>query len=248
MSLHDLLSSNEFAIAMSPAFFRYYCYIGVLHAMEDAHCLRVTHVSGSSAGALVGGFLASGMKPSEMKDVIFDIRREDMWDVGGVMGILRGQLFQELLEKHLPCRLIEQCPLPFGTTAWDVLRFRTTILHHGPLATSIRASCTFPLLFQPVWMDWYPHIDGGVFDDCGMMGLKGIPASKLIVNVVNGYERSVTSKPPPQFADAKLLTLVVDNVPMVTPFSMKEMGPVAYRYPCSLSLTQRLKESLQYIV
>lgn len=241
MSLLELLSSNDYAISLSPAFFRNYCYIGVLHAMEDAQCLRVTHVSGSSAGALVGGFLASGMKPSEMRDIILDIRREDMWDMGGTLGLLRGQLFQELLEKHLPCRTIEQCPLPFGTTAWDVLRFRTTILHSGPLATSIRASCTFPLLFQPVWMNRYPHIDGGVYDDCGPLGLQGIPESKLIVNIVNGYERSVTSKPPPRFSDAKVLTLVVDNVPMVTPFSMKEMGPVAYQYNIKIRYVDVLK-------
>lgn len=198
--------------------------------MEDMKCLNATHVSGSSAGSMVGGFLASGMKPNEMRDIIFNIKREDMWDMGGMGGLLRGCLFQSLLEKHLPHPKIENCPLPFGTTAYDVLRCRTTLLQNGSMATAIRASCTFPLLFQPVYINWYPHIDGGIFDDCGMMALPGIPSSKFIVNLVCGYERAPTSMPPEQFQDAKLLTLVIDHVPMVTPFSMDTMGPIAYKY------------------
>lgn len=214
---------------LGPGFFSYYCYIGVLHALEDARCLNPTHVSGSSAGSLVGGFLASGMTPIEMRDLVLGIRREDMWDIGGFMGLLRGQHFHNLLERHLPCRAIERCKLPFGTTAFDVLGMKTTLLQSGSLATAIRASCTFPLLFQPVWINWRPHIDGGIFDDCGMMALPGIPPSKLIVNIVSGFERGPTAEPPVHFADAILLSLVIENVPMVTPFSMTDRGPIAYR-------------------
>jgi hypothetical protein len=53
----------------------------------------------------------------------------------------------------------------------------------GELATAIRASCTFPLLFQPVWLEGSYHIDGGVFDDGGLMALPGVPASNTILNI-----------------------------------------------------------------
>ena len=229
-SLHELLSTNEFALSISPGFFRYYCYIGILHAMEDMKCLNPTHVSGASAGALVGGFLASGMSPLAMKNLILGIRREHMWDMPGFGGVIRGSLFQSLLEKHLPCKKIEDCPLRFGATAFNVLQMRTKLLHQGCLATAIRASCTFPFLFQPVWIDSQPHIDGGVFDDAGMMALPALPPSNLLVNIVCGTERTLSSVLPPQFKHATLLTIVIDNVPLVTPFSMAEMGPVAYSY------------------
>jgi predicted acylesterase/phospholipase RssA len=227
--LKSFLEDTEFALCISPGFFRYYCYIGILHALHDSNCLRATHIAGSSAGSLVGGFLAAGMSPVEMRDLIVGIKREDMWDMGGFLGLLKGNLFQNLLEKHLPCSAIQQSPIPFGTTAYDVLRCKTRVLQSGSLATAIRASCTFPLLFQPVWIDWFPHIDGGVFDDAGMMALPGVPeSSNLIVNIVCGSERAPTSLPPERFKDARVLTLVVDNIPMVTPFSMERMGPVAY--------------------
>jgi predicted acylesterase/phospholipase RssA len=58
--LYQILSSEDYAIALTPGFYRFYALIGVLQALEERGCLRPSHVSGASAGALVGGFLASG--------------------------------------------------------------------------------------------------------------------------------------------------------------------------------------------
>ena len=77
----------------------------------------------------------------------------------------------------------------------------------GNLATAIRASCTFPGLFQPVMIDGRPHIDGGVYDDGGLMALPSIPSSNLIVNVVCGRGRITSSVLPERFKHARLLTL-----------------------------------------
>lgn len=59
--LHRVLSGEDYALALTPGFFRFYAHIGVLKALEETGCLRPSAVAGSSAGALVGGFLASGM-------------------------------------------------------------------------------------------------------------------------------------------------------------------------------------------
>ena len=64
--LFDLLSNKEFGLALSPGFFRIYLIVGILHAMDDCGVLNPTCVSGSSAGAMAGGFLASGLSPEEM--------------------------------------------------------------------------------------------------------------------------------------------------------------------------------------
>lgn len=58
--LHRVLSSEDYALALTPGFFGFYGHIGVLKALEETNCLRPSHVSGSSAGALVGGFLSAG--------------------------------------------------------------------------------------------------------------------------------------------------------------------------------------------
>ncbi len=170
--LTHLLGGEDYALALTPGFFRFYAHIGVLQALEECNCLRPSHIVGSSAGALVGAFLAAGMKPKEMADAVLAIEREHVWDVGGIGGLLKGQLFEQMMEKHLPVNDIEQAPIPFCATAYDLLRFRTTYITTGKLSIAARASCTFPGLFQPVMINNSPHIDGGVWDHVGLMGLE----------------------------------------------------------------------------
>ena len=234
--LSELLQHPDgYALCLSPGFFRFYALMGVIEALHDNECLQVKSLSGSSAGALVAGFLASGMAIAEMPERVFAIKRADIWDVGVGFGVLKGQLFQTILENQLPVSTFEQCTIPIGVTAYDVLGFRTACLtkgnllpcihlkslHNshiyniertqfvtpGSLATAIRASCTFPGLFQPVMVDGRPHIDGGVYDDGGLMALPSIPSSHLIVNVVCGRGRIASSVLPEQFKHARLLTL-----------------------------------------
>lgn len=127
--------------------------MGVLHALEENNCLSVKSCSGSSAGALVAAFLASGMKPTDMPREVFSLKREDIWDVGIGLGLLKGNLFQKILEEKFPVQTFEECRIPLGVTAYDVLGFRTNCITRGNLATAVRASCTFPGLFQPVVID-----------------------------------------------------------------------------------------------
>lgn len=61
--LEHILSKEQFSICLQPGFFRFYAHIGVLHALKEKNCLNVRHVTGSSAGALVGVFLAAGRLP-----------------------------------------------------------------------------------------------------------------------------------------------------------------------------------------
>lgn len=95
-----------------------------------------------------------------------------MWDNGWGLGILKGQLFQSLLESSLGAvKKIEDCPIPLGVTTYNIQRFRTSIRNEGELATAIRASATFPIMFQPVTLDNHLHIDGGIFDQYGLVAL-----------------------------------------------------------------------------
>ena len=99
--LSELLRNNgEYALAMGPGFFRFYAHLGILQALDELSLLKPSHVSGSSAGALIGCGIAAGMKPSEMKESFFTLKREDIWDSGkSALGLLKGDLFKERLQK-----------------------------------------------------------------------------------------------------------------------------------------------------
>ena len=50
------------------------------------------------------------------------------------------------------------------------------------------------------------HIDGGVWDDGGLMALPSVPSSNLIVNIVCGRGRIRSSVLPDKFKDARVRT------------------------------------------
>ena len=122
--------------------------VGILHALEEepipepfnlkqSYILdKITHISGSSAGALIGGMYAAGeslipysivlnyciyfyflgLRPAQMIEILLKLNRNSFWDLGGIGGLLKGKLFLELIEKALPeeIKTIEDCPIPFG--------------------------------------------------------------------------------------------------------------------------------------
>jgi NTE family protein len=235
----EILRNEEYALCLSPGFFQFYSEMGFLHALQEADALHATHVSGSSAGAIVGGFLAAGMKPNEMLEPVFSIKRDDIWDVGSFTGLLKGQLFQEILEKFLPVKEFNECKIPLGVCTYDLLRFKTNCITEEvalssriSLATAIRASATFPVLFSPVMISIdngfnSPNIDGGFFDWRGCMSLPGVPTSNLIINVVCGRS-SMKATLPSKYSNVRLLTVVLENFPHVNPFNMGDMGEVSY--------------------
>ncbi len=100
------------------------------------------------------------------------MRRSDIWDMGGIGGLLKGEAAHSLLKKHLLVERIEDCPIPLSVTAFDMFRLRTNCITEGCLATATRASFTFPGLFQPVMIDGRPHIDGGVWDHAGLLSME----------------------------------------------------------------------------
>jgi predicted acylesterase/phospholipase RssA len=60
LMLAHILSQDDYALCLAPGFCRFYAHIGVLDALHEAKCLRASHVSGCSAGAMVVAFLAAG--------------------------------------------------------------------------------------------------------------------------------------------------------------------------------------------
>lgn len=235
--LLDLLSKGApFSLGMAPGFFRIYAHVGIMHALEEANLLHVHSAAGSSAGAMGAGFLCSGMSPGEMIEKILAIKRPDIWDaeLGFRLGLLKGELLQGIFERSMPVQDFKDCAIPCGMTALDVLAGKTTILNSGSIATNMRASACFPILFAPVDIHGRPFIDGGVWDRNGVLAIPSLPDTeeKLIVNIV--FERPDPSDHysllPQRFQDegATLLTIVVNGLVFCGPHNMEQTGPASY--------------------
>jgi predicted acylesterase/phospholipase RssA len=72
------------------------------------------------------------------------------------------------------------------------------------VSEAVRGSCSVPFMFAPAMLDGRPCVDGGMFDEAGIVALPGVPASKLVVNVVCSRRALLSSGLPDRFADCRV--------------------------------------------
>jgi NTE family protein len=220
-ALRDWLAQEPFTLAMSAGFFGFFAHSGMLGALEEAGLLPAA-VSGASAGALVGGLWASGLDAAALTEELCQLRREDFWDPGVGLGLLRGKRFRARLEALLPVREFSNCRVPAALSVYDVLTRTTRVLRSGQLAPAIQASCTLPGLFQPTWHDGRPLLDGGILDRPGIEGVtSGTRVLHHHLSSRSPWRRkeSAALAPPRR---PELVAVVLDGLPRSGPFRLGE--------------------------
>jgi len=166
-TLRTWLARAPYTLGLSSGFFGFFAHAGVTRVLEE-EALPPARLCGSSAGALVAGLLAAGLPAGRICQELLTLRRDDFWDPGLGLGLLRGARFRARLEDLLPVATFEACPRALALSAFDLGARRTAVLSTGPLAAAIHASCAVPLLFQPVRLCGRLYLDGGVADRHGL--------------------------------------------------------------------------------
>jgi NTE family protein len=215
--LRAWLSERPFALCLSSGFFGFFAHTGVMRALEEEGLLPA-RLSGSSAGALIGGLWAAGLSATRLRDELFALRREHFWDPGAGLGLLRGRLFRERLVDLLPVPTFAACRVPLAISVHDVLSWSTRVIDTGALAPAIQASCAVPFLFHPIWLDGRPHLDGGIADRPGLVGMP--PGERVLYHHLTSRSPWRSSLEIPSRAD--LTVLAIDNLPRVNPFRLSE--------------------------
>jgi NTE family protein len=218
-TLREWLRRAPFTLTLSSGFFGFFAHAGAVAVLEDEG-LFPARITGSSAGALVGGLWAAGVPAGRIRAELLALRREHFWDPAPGLGVLRGGLFRARLEAILPVPAFEDCPVPLAVSAFDVLARRTAILDRGPLAVAMHASCAAPLLFQPVRLGRRLLVDGGVQD---RHGLAPVAAGERVL-----YHH-LTSRSPWRRRDSpalrvparpELRAVATDGIPRLGPFRL----------------------------
>jgi len=224
----DWLARDPFTLVLSAGFFGFFAHAGLLAALEREG-LVPRRIVGVSAGALAGGLWAGGLSAADLQRELFALRRMDFWDPALPLGgLLRGRKFADKIGDLLArtgVSTIEECRVPFVAIAHDVLARRTVPMHAGDLALAIRASCTVPLMFRPIWSSGRLLVDGGVSDRAGTSVL--LPDERVLVHYLPSRRRvRVTRDVVPSAVPGASLVLVTPDLPKVGPFAL-EHGPHA---------------------
>ena len=162
--------------------------IGVLKVLESLG-IRVSLISGSSMGAVVGGLYAAGFSAEEIEELFLTEEWLALFDkdmIGAsegegrtVFGLVKGEIFQEKLHDALKkktgvCKL-KDVKIPFRCTATNVVDdeleeyvFSVEKDPNVDLALAIRASMTYPapiVGFRHVVYDGKKLVDGGMLNN-----------------------------------------------------------------------------------
>jgi NTE family protein len=151
-------------LALSGGAARGIAHIGVLRALVENE-IPIDSIAGTSAGALVGGTMASGMPLSEIETIGRSLRWRDIGRITmSRMGIQSKERLEQYLRGLLPVTRFEELPIPFAAVATDLQSGRAVIMRDkGDLPFAIRASCAIPGWYVPV-MDEQGRqlVDGGL--------------------------------------------------------------------------------------
>lgn len=224
-SLREWAAEGPFTLALSSAFFGFYAHCGVTRALDEFG-LKPRKYTGSSAGALIGACLASGMDVPQIYDLLTTVKKRDFWDPGFGPGLLRGRKFRALLDQHLVADF-GALKSPLEIAAFDLLSCRTRFLNSGSVSAAVAASCAVPGLFHPVRIGGRIYYDGGLFNKAGLSAQNDEERVLCVYLESRGlsgaYERRTTFPKP--MKNRKILRFT--GLPFVGPDRL-DRGPAAH--------------------
>lgn len=226
-NLKDWLQSAPYTIALSSCYFGFFAHIGVLSALED-HQLLPEKLSGSSAGALAGTMWASGNSTSTLSSLLFTLKRNSFWDPAPGIGLLKGEKFRNSIIEMAASKTLEECQIPVSISTFDLLSLKTHVFKSGNLAECVYASCTVPLLFQPMRIANKLCFDGGIRD---WAGCAGVSTGDRVMRIAlfNNNRYLLNALPCAKAVDnQQTRTVAISNLTSVSPASMHN-GKLAFK-------------------
>lgn len=139
-------------------------HIGAIEELERRG-YKITSVAGTSMGALVGGFYASGGL-YVYRDWLCELNKLKILSLMdftlSINGIMKGTRIMNELKKIVPDVNIEDCNIPFTAVATDIISKKEIVFETGSLYQAIRASISIPSFFKPFDLNEMTLVDGGV--------------------------------------------------------------------------------------
>lgn len=152
----------KIGLALSGGGAKGFAHAGVIQALEERG-LRPDVIAGTSAGSIVGTLYADGNTPGE----IIELFNKASFSKFAKLTRMRGGLFRidnfkDALRTRLKASHFEDLSIPMYINATDMEHGKNVFFHSGPLLDVIIASCSVPIIFEPVRIGDIYFSDGGL--------------------------------------------------------------------------------------
>ncbi|MFV2031346.1 MAG: patatin-like phospholipase family protein [Gammaproteobacteria bacterium] len=155
-----------------------YAHTGFMQAIQNLE-IPVSASTGCSAGALVGGFIASGTSLEDWAANLAGITSRSFWTPDSLprfiweMTVHKGRGYTGLSDTsaalqftrdNLSANTFDECLYPFNVLAVNLGTGRKEVFFEGELAPRMTASAAMPVLYDPVRIDGQYYCDGALID------------------------------------------------------------------------------------
>lgn len=145
---------------------RGFAHIGVIKALE-AQGIHPDIVVGSSAGSVIAALLASGATGNDLNKLALNLDEATIADwglpfAGRFGGLIKGDALQNMVNREVQNKLIEQMRIPLGIVATELQSGKGVLFRTGNTGLAVRASCSVPGIFQPAVISGKEYVDGGL--------------------------------------------------------------------------------------
>ena len=128
-----------------------FAHIGALRALEE-HGIEPDIIVGTSFGAIVGGYYASGASSVDMDEFVKNFKRLQIFEINLLAknkSILNTTKIEKIFRELTAEKSIEDCKIKFCAVATDLKNGKEVVIDKGPIWKAIRASMAIPTVFPP---------------------------------------------------------------------------------------------------
>lgn len=162
---------------------RGFAHLGAMKAIEDFG-FKPDIIAGTSAGAFAGVLYADGYTPEEILHLFTGLDFKEFAQLQvPKMGIFDSVGFKRFLRKHLRAKTFEELNIPVKVIVTNLDDGEYTVFDSGSIVNPVVASCSIPIVFNPVVIDGKSYVDGGVFKNFPVSPIRGIAENIIGVNV-----------------------------------------------------------------
>jgi len=198
-------SGRVLGLALGGGGARGMAHIGILKALEKAD-IQFDVVTGTSVGSLVGALTAAGRSAAEIEQAARDLVWSDLASIAvPKLGLVKSKKLEETLERLIGSDDIQSLKLPYAAVATDIVTAEEVVFTNGPVAEAVRASCSVPVVFEPIKVRDRLFVDGGLVNE-----VPGDVARQLGADVVISVDLNADRKrntPPSNLIDVLFYSL-----------------------------------------
>jgi NTE family protein len=168
-------------LALGSGAARGWAHIGAIRALEERG-VKPDVICGTSIGALVGAFYASG-ELEKLEGWVTGLAWTTvvrLMDLTWRGGLIRGHRLFNLFRATFEDRDISELPVTYGAVATELASGREVWLREGKVLDAVRASCAMPGLFTPVIRNDTVIVDGGLVNPVPVSMCRALGAELVI--------------------------------------------------------------------